>query len=499
MEGSIDGRESPGELGDTTAVMEGSPCLPPSIGGYPIIGWLGQGGMATVLHGRDPATGRDVAIKILKPAHRSDAEIVARFSAEARALQAVRHEHIVQVLEHGVTDDGVVYQVMEKLEGETLAERMRRDGRWPLGRILNVSRQLAEGLSAAHQAGVVHRDLKPENVFLVRGAEGEEPTDGALQVKLLDFGLAKQLPTPGVRPPVALTRVGYTIGTPLYMSPEQCVGRLDVDERADIYALGVLVYELCTGKPPFAAPSAFEVLAQQVTAPFPSILLSRPDLPLALDDWLQKATQKDREARFPSMEAVREALDEVAVVAREFPGDRPLDITDPGPQRELLPEVRTSLPGGPPIDAATLVPWQLRITDPTLGPFADVITDRLSRAEILRAVETADAMAASQQDIPTPTMPALKAALADARVFNSAFADAPVMATLHDASLELEAARALANEVTHIVKPAETPPPARPCALEPTERVFLPRQRLFRVLLIASGLAALGAALVGAC
>ena len=230
------------------------------IGQYKVIRKIGEGGMGAVYEAQHSLIGRRAAIKVLLPELSSHKEIVDRFFNEARATTSISDPGIVQVFDFGIHTDGSAYIVMEFLEGEPLDARMKRNGRVLPYDALRITRQCAGSLAAAHARGIVHRDLKPENIFLVRDQEaqaGERP-------KILDFGIAKLSGNEGSS---TRTRTGMMMGTPVYMSPEQCRGAGLVDHRSDIYALGCVLFHMLTGRPPFDADGVGDIIAAHLREP----------------------------------------------------------------------------------------------------------------------------------------------------------------------------------------------------------------------------------------
>ncbi len=266
------------------------------VGEYVVDGLLGEGAFGTVFRAAHPLIGKLVAIKVLARRFSVDPEMVSRFVAEAKAVNQIRHRHIIDIFSFGQLPDGRSYYVMEYLDGETLDARITREGKLPLAEALPILKGIARALDAAHAKGIAHRDLKAENVFLAADGGGVFP-------KLLDFGIAKLL-APDDDGLKHKTRTGTPVGTPFYMSPEQCRGR-DVDHRTDFYAFGVLAYLLLTGKYPHDAEDAMSILMRQITAhPEPPTVIA-PELPRRIDDAIGWLIAKDPADRPPNL---REAI-----------------------------------------------------------------------------------------------------------------------------------------------------------------------------------------------
>jgi serine/threonine protein kinase len=265
---------------------------------------IGEGGWAVVYSATHLELKRLVALKVLRQEISNDLDRLDRFKQEATAVSSLCHPNICQVYDFGLLQTRQPYLVLEYIQGERLSDRIKRLGRLPLVEAMTIFRQAADALSAAHALGIVHRDLKPGNMMLV------EKPDGQLQLKIIDFGLVKIVrEDQGLKD---LTATGQTVGTPAYMSPEQCMASNTLDARTDIYALGCVVYELITGKMVFEADSAFEVMGKQLNDEPASFSKAAPDVavPRAIEDLVMHCLEKLPENRPQTMQEVIEAINE---------------------------------------------------------------------------------------------------------------------------------------------------------------------------------------------
>jgi len=313
-----------------------------AIGNYKVVQQIGEGGMGVVYMAEHPVIGRKVAIKLLHASFARDSETVARFFNEARAIHLIAHPNIVEIMDFGQTADGQPYFIMEFLQGQSLADRIARGPMSPTDAVAIVT-QICDALQAAHDKNIVHRDLKPHNVFLT-GAEAK-PT-----VKILDFGVAKMTTgwnTADSGGQSVKTRTGSLMGTPLYMSPEQCRGSGKLDHRTDIYSLAVILFEMISGQPPFMAEGVGELFAKHMLEPPPSLAEAAPRTPPHVVRAVMRALSKDLEDRFPTMKAFAEALNGRS------------DVTVPGASRAVS-QIKTmsgahpTSTGRPPEEATTL-------------------------------------------------------------------------------------------------------------------------------------------------
>jgi eukaryotic-like serine/threonine-protein kinase len=301
-------------------------------GRYEVVAVLGEGGMGRIFEVRHTALDRPFAMKILRPELAQDTELAARFILEAKATASVKHPNVVQITDFGRLPDGVPFFVMELLVGHTLGEVLKAAGPLPPARAVRILRKVAGALAAAHAAGVVHRDLKPDNVFLVAASRDVTAPDdpdrtralamlsSAADVRVVDFGAAKIVGSN------RLTRAGVVFGTPHYMSPEQASGQ-SVDPRADVYSLGVILYEMLCGRVPFEAETYMGVLTQHMFArPARPSEWAGPGRELgALEDITMRCLAKKPEERFASMD------DLIVGIDGAFRLDREAD-TGPGPR-----------------------------------------------------------------------------------------------------------------------------------------------------------------------
>ncbi|HXF94683.1 MAG TPA: serine/threonine-protein kinase, partial [Gemmatimonadales bacterium] len=237
-------------------------------GSYTVEGEIGRGGMGVVYHARDERLKRKVAIKVLPPELAFREDIRLRFLREAETAARLSHPHIVPIHTVGEGPDGIVYFVMAYVDGEPLGARLKRRGRLGIEEARRIMVEVADALGAAHQVGIIHRDVKPDNILL-EGPRG--------RVIVTDFGIAKALSS--ATGPGTLTATGVAIGTPHYMSPEQAAGEREVDGRSDLYSLGVVGYQMVTGRLPFEAPTVPGILMKQITEVPRNIPDLRPDCP----------------------------------------------------------------------------------------------------------------------------------------------------------------------------------------------------------------------------
>ena len=281
-------------------------------GKHKVLSILGRGGMGNVYLADDLDLGRQVALKVLSGDMASNAKIVERFKREARAAASISHRNVVQIFEIGQLADGQPYLVMEVLEGQDLKEELVRLKRLPVHRTVDIVGQVLFALSAAHAKGVVHRDLKPGNIYLSEETSSEwqergvSSDRGSDRVKLFDFGISRFIEAPPDLPD--LTACGMLIGTPAYMAPEQITKPQSVDGRADIYAVGVILFLCLTGRLPYVADNVHSLVHMKLTDPSPKIKEYCPVLPGGLAFAIERAMEKDANLRFQSAEEFIEAL-----------------------------------------------------------------------------------------------------------------------------------------------------------------------------------------------
>jgi serine/threonine-protein kinase len=271
------------------------------IGPYQVQEPLGQGSTAVVYRARHAFLERAVALKVMPAAE--DPAVMERFLDEARLLSRLSHPGLVHISDCGYLPQGGAFLAMELLEGELLQKRMQRLARLPLAEMVDIVRQLADALEVVHDAGLVHRDIKPSNIVLVKD-------EGQMRVKLLDFGVAKRTDGKG------RTLPGMLLGTPFYMAPEQCRGQLSIDRRADVYALGAMLFQMATGRPPFNGNSVAEVLESHLLHTPPPLTRLAPELPPAVSEVVARALAKSPDDRFSCALGMAHALADAAHTRR---------------------------------------------------------------------------------------------------------------------------------------------------------------------------------------
>ncbi len=271
---------------------------------YLILKRLGEGGMGTVYLAEHTTIKKRLAVKVLAAEYAHKQDLVDRFLQEARAASMIAQENVVEITDFGSTPDGSVFFVMEFLKGEDLSDTVKREGALPWGRVKPIMLQICRALSAAHERGIIHRDMKPENCYRIKRGKSED------FIKVLDFGIAKVTSDDGEEK--GLTRTGMIFGTPEYMSPEQAKGERP-DHRVDVYATGVILYELLTGQVPFTADTFMGILTKHMfeAPPAPSSVNPNADIPPEVEAIILKALQKDKEYRFQSMDEMAEAIEAV--------------------------------------------------------------------------------------------------------------------------------------------------------------------------------------------
>jgi serine/threonine protein kinase len=338
-------------------------------GKYSVLRLLGEGGMGAVYEAEHTFLGRKVAIKVLNNDFAHNGEAVRRFYREAQAAARIGHENICEVTDVGQIVDSP-YIVMQLLQGKSLSAAIVEAAPFPMGRAVDVATQMLDALGAAHAAGIVHRDMKPDNVFLTKIAGRDD------FVKLLDFGISKVRVAAGG---TKLTQEGSVLGTPQYMAPEQARGESDVDGRADIWAVGVIIFEMLTGRVPFDGPNYNKIIFDVVAAPIPRLRALREGITPELESVVLRAMERDLSRRFRTTAEFREALGSAWMsqgesgfavkVARTTPPQIGDEATELAPMQMLADAAvagRSAVPRGghSPTEVAPQVP---RDTDPSVS------------------------------------------------------------------------------------------------------------------------------------
>jgi serine/threonine-protein kinase len=366
------------------------PLIGQTIGNYLVTQKLGEGGMGAVYLAEHPSIGKKVALKVLHSEFSNNQEIAARFFQEAKAVNDIGHPNIVDIVDFGILRGGagreqLVYFIMEHLAGMTLSQVIRSEAPLPAERALAIALQVADALSASHRCGIVHRDLKPDNIMLMqRGRERDF-------VKLLDFGIAKL--TGGNAMGSHRTRAGIIMGTPAYMSPEQCEGRDTVDLRTDVYALGIVMYEMLTGRVPFLGESYGEILVQHLTQP-PAPVSQFRTLPAHVEAVVMKALEKRADMRYPTMDEFMRAMSDPVGYVEAHGGVAGFLQRQLMPSNVPLPPVRLTPASLTPPPGTLSAPNIPAPVPTTLGAAAGQVTRPRSKMGLVIAVIAVVAAAA---------------------------------------------------------------------------------------------------------
>ena len=328
-----------------------------TVGNYLVKQKLGEGGMGSVYLAEHPTIGKKVALKVLHAEFSSNPEVAERFFTEAKSVNAIGHPNIVDIVDYGVLQTGpggrdqLVYFIMEYLAGMTLSHVIRTESPMPPERALTIALQVADALAASHKTGIVHRDLKPDNIILIQRGRDRD------FVKLLDFGIAKLTGSDGLSS--HKTRTGLVLGTPAYMSPEQCEGRATVDHRTDIYALGVVLYEMLVGRVPFVGEGYGEILVQHLTQqPVPPSQYRM--MSMHVEQVVLKALEKRADMRYPTMDELMRAMSDPVGYVEAHGGLTGFASRQLTPSSAPLPPVRLT---PPPMTGMTPIPGMLTHTN----------------------------------------------------------------------------------------------------------------------------------------
>ncbi|HET9933139.1 MAG TPA: serine/threonine-protein kinase [Polyangiaceae bacterium] len=382
---------------------------------YRIVRLIGEGGMGAVYEGENARIHRRVAIKVLHAEVAANGDAVARFEREAQAAGRIGSDHIVEVLDLGTLPSGARYLVMEFMDGDSLSKRIKQRGKLSPHELYPIARQLLEALAAAHGAGIVHRDLKPDNVFLLASRHGNPDF-----VKLLDFGISKFSDLHGAVS--SMTRTGAVMGTPYYMAPEQAKGSRQLDQRVDLYAVGVVMYEALTGKVPFDAETFNELLFKIVLETPRPIEELAPGMDPNLCAIVRRAMAREPNERFQTADEFRGALDQWAAgggaplpdASGRYPQVNP-NVRASAPQFNLTPGNWTEVPPGLELAGTrNRKPLYMATAAIVLVVFGAggflLISGRESNREAAEAAASASALATSASAVPASSATAAASA-----------------------------------------------------------------------------------------
>jgi tRNA A-37 threonylcarbamoyl transferase component Bud32 len=442
-------------------------------GKYRLTRLLGKGGMGSVWEGLHATLATRVAVKFIDVEHADSPEARSRFENEARAAASLRSKYVVEVYDHGVSEDGRPFIVMEYLEGEPLDRRLDRVGRLPAKETAFILQQVCRALAKAHAARIVHRDLKPENVFPVWDDE-----DGADVAKVVDFGIAKF--TDGSLGPSSATRTGSVLGTPYYMSPEQARGLRSVDYRTDLWSLGVIAYRCMVGTLPFEGEAIGDLLVKLCTAPIPVPSQVAPDVPPGFDAFIARALSRDPAERFQSVQELSASLAAVcglsvrAYATGETPqvgangtGPFPALSTPALTQVAAAAAVPAAAATGAPLSQTKAAPVAARRSGSALAAGLAALVALAIGVGVLAKVLAKDETSAQSGRAADPT-----AAATSAPALASPSLAAPVVALVPAASATAAPAPAVAAVTAVTAGPASAVAPRQAVAAAPTARAL---------------------------
>jgi len=469
---------------DETAPQGKEPVGPPAgdpmigrviAGRFTVLGRLGAGAMGTVYRAKQARIGREVAIKILRSDRALDEASRARFLREARANSLLTSPNTVTVFDFGADDRGDFYLAMELLEGESLGQRIRRKGRIDAAAAVDTARQALQSLAEAHAKGIVHRDLKPDNLFYARNARTRTHAATEETVKVLDFGVAKMIHADAeIAMNAVETQAGTVFGTPRYMSPEQAQGRT-LDTRSDLYSLGVILYQMLTGRPPFTDDDAVVVMARHIKTPPRPMSESAPDaaVPLEIEAVVMKALSKDPNDRPRDADAMAAELAHALELAGPLasPASSGVRVSITGALASVSPAIEERVapavirPSAPPpakpedvVDVAA----QVAALRPKRWPLllAFVVASAAIAGVVMSSERDGHRHGSSADDTPPPVLESPAVSVVDRSLATALVPTVIAASSAAPATTGPAQSKVIASASSVFVPPSKSPPPA---------------------------------------